>query len=33
MGPDREDDRRIIRWIIHMLQPGARWRDCPREYR
>jgi transposase len=31
-GPGREDDRRIISGIIHMLQSGARWRDCPREY-
>ena len=28
-GPAREDDRRIISGIIHMLQCGARWRDCP----
>ena len=25
-GPDRDDDRRIISGIIHMLQSGARWR-------
>jgi transposase len=31
-GPEREDDRRIISGIVHMLQSGARWRDCPREY-
>src|ERR1700738_564118 len=31
-GPDRDDDRRIISGIIHMLQSGARWRDCPGEY-
>jgi transposase len=31
-GPDRDDDRRIISGIIHMLQCGARWRDCPPEY-
>lgn len=31
-GPDRDDDRRIISGIIHMLQSGARWRDCPLEY-
>ena len=31
-GPDRDDDRRIISGIVHMLQSGARWRDCPREY-
>src|ERR1700756_5590992 len=31
-GPERGDDRRIISGIIHMLQSGARWRDCPAEY-
>src|ERR1700751_5315428 len=31
-GPARDDDRRIISGIIHMLQSGARWRDCPPEY-
>ena len=31
-GPGRDDDRRIISGIIHMLQSGARWRDCPPEY-
>ena len=31
-GPARDDDRRIISGIIHMLQCGARWRDCPPEY-
>ena len=31
-GPDRDDDRRIISDIIHMIQCGARWRDCPPEY-
>jgi transposase len=31
-GPERDDDRRIISGIIHMLQSGGRWRDCPREY-
>src|SRR5450755_1707405 len=31
-GPNRDDDRRIISGIIHMLQSGARWRDCPCEY-
>lgn len=31
-GPKRADDRRIISGIIHVLQSGARWRDCPREY-
>ena len=32
-GPAREDDRRTICGIIHMLQCGARWRDCPPDYR
>ena len=27
-GPVRDDDRRIISGIIHMLQSGGRWRDC-----
>jgi transposase len=31
-GPARGDDRRIISGIVHMLQSGGRWRDCPREY-
>src|SRR5512139_1733392 len=31
-GPKRADDRRIISGIIHILQSGARWRDCPNEY-
>jgi len=31
-GPERDDDRRIISGIIHMLQSGGRWRDCPHEY-
>jgi transposase len=31
-GPAREDDRCIISGIAHMLQCGARWRDCPPEY-
>src|SRR5438477_11234308 len=31
-GPERGDERRIISGIIHMLQSGARWRDCPSEY-
>src|SRR6476620_3335363 len=31
-GPAREDDRRIISGIVHMLQCGARWRDCPPDY-
>lgn len=31
-GPGRVDDRRIISGIVHMLQSGGRWRDCPRDY-
>ena len=31
-GPEREDDRRVISGIVHMLQSGGRWRDCPSEY-
>ena len=31
-GKRREDDRRIISGIIHVLQSGCRWRDCPAEY-
>jgi transposase len=31
-GPKRKDDRRIISGIIHVLQSGCRWQDCPPEY-
>lgn len=31
-GPRRLDDRRIVSGIIHVLQSGMRWRDCPAEY-
>lgn len=31
-GPRRQDDRRIISGIIHVMQSGCRWRDCPEEY-
>jgi len=31
-GKRREDDLRIISGIIHVLQSGCRWRDCPAEY-
>ena len=31
-GARRVDDRRVISGIVHMLQSGARWRDCPAEY-
>ncbi len=31
-GPKREDDRRVISGILHVLRSGCRWRDCPRVY-
>ena len=31
-GARRVDDHRVISGIVHMLQSGARWRDCPAEY-
>ena len=31
-GPRRVDDRRVTSGIIHVLQSGMRWRDCPQEY-
>jgi transposase len=31
-GARRKDDRRIISGIIHVLQSGCRWSDCPPEY-
>lgn len=31
-GPRRKDDRRIISGMIHVLQSGCRWQDCPPEY-
>jgi transposase len=31
-GPRRTDDRRVISGIIHVLQSGCRWRDCPKVY-
>jgi transposase len=31
-GAHRKDDRRIISGIIHVLQSGCRWQDCPKEY-
>jgi transposase len=31
-GARRVDDHRVISGIVHMLQSGARWRDCPSEY-
>jgi transposase len=31
-GKPREDDRRIISGIIHILKSGCRWKDCPEAY-
>jgi len=31
-GRRRVDDRRVISGIIHVLQSGSRWQDCPVEY-
>lgn len=31
-GVTRQDDRRIISGIIHVLKRGLQWRDAPREY-
>lgn len=31
-GPRREDDRRVISGILHMLRSGAPWRQTPAEY-
>ena len=31
-GARREDDRRVISGIVHVLQSGCRWRDCPAAY-
>ena len=31
-GNKRVDDRRILSGIIHVLQSGCRWRDCPPAY-
>ena len=31
-GVEREDDRRVISGIIHVLKTGCRWCDCPPEY-
>ncbi len=31
-GRRRVDDRRVISGIIHVLQSGCRWQDCPDEY-
>lgn len=31
-GARRVDDRRVLSGIIHVLQSGCRWRDCPSHY-
>ena len=31
-GEEREDDRRVISGIIHVLKSGCRWCDCPETY-
>ncbi len=31
-GARRVDDHLVIAEMIHMLQSGARWRDCPAEF-
>jgi len=31
-GAHREDDRRVISGIVHVLRSGCRWRDCPTEF-
>ncbi|MBM3522097.1 MAG: transposase [Alphaproteobacteria bacterium] len=31
-GKPREDDRRVIIGILHVLKGGCRWKDCPPEY-
>jgi transposase len=31
-GAHRQDDRRIVSGIVHVLRSGCRWRDCPAEY-
>ena len=31
-GARRDDDRRIISGIIHVLKSGCRWQDCPSVY-
>jgi transposase len=31
-GKDCADDRRVISGILHVLQSGCRWCDCPPEY-
>lgn len=31
-GKERQDDRRVISGILHVLKSGCRWCDCPPEY-
>jgi transposase len=31
-GRRRVDDRRVLSGIVHALQSGCRWRDCPPDY-
>ena len=31
-GPQRDDDRRVISGIVHVLKVGCRWQDCPPAY-
>lgn len=31
-GKERQDDRRVISGILHVLKSGCRWKDCPPEY-
>ncbi len=31
-GPERQDDRRVISGILHVLTAGCRWSDCPAAY-
>jgi len=31
-GKARQDDRRVISGILHVLKSGCRWCDCPPEY-
>jgi len=31
-GAPREDDRRILSGVIHVLKAGCRWQDCPAIY-
>ena len=31
-GARREDDRRVLSGIVHVLKAGCRWQDCPTVY-